>query len=107
MRWVSARVLPLPAPATTSSGPVRARTHTLQGLEQDLARLAVPAAALRASVVHPTLGVLPLTAHVGPAQERITAALAGGTALPPPFEGPPPWAAEQCEAWVTAVGGAA
>lgn len=93
--------------ATTSAPTLKARHHTLATLEQDLGRKAVPPRALRAPIQQPGLGELPLTAHAGPAHARVAAALRGEAAPPPPFAGPPPWAAEQCEAWVTAVGGAA
>lgn len=92
--------------ATMSRSSLRGGHLTLEGLMANLDQTFTPAEALRAPVQHPPLGTLPLAAYAGAAQRRVAAALDGHATLPA-FEGPPPWAAEQCAAWVAAAGGAA
>ncbi|GDX83812.1 hypothetical protein LBMAG42_56230 [Deltaproteobacteria bacterium] len=79
---------------------------SLVDLERHLEAARLPLGALRAGVVTPALGALPMLGAAGPAEDRVRAALTPGQRLPPQ-PAAPRWVADQVSEWVNAARGGA
>lgn len=88
--------------ATTCRPATRDPVTTLADLERHLEAMFLPRGSLRAPVLTPALGVLPLLGAAGLAEDRIRSALTR-IAEPPVAPTSPRWVVDQCSEWVDAA----